>query len=207
MTNNLRSKSQAIVRYVTRHGTLIDASSIRNSTPSSGPRPYTPSDCARWRERYLSSESTEGVRDEIVPRSSGQERQAEVQEAAYKRILEHFVNVARLRVLSGIFESTGFSPPIFKATEAPPREIFRQAFATDTQGKDLNVGAAGELYMFEYLKGLGLPNFGLGNWKSELRDRVKIHADYHDTEKYNIRSSIADIEYSDDFGTLTRSLG
>ena len=60
--------------------------------------------------------------------------------------------------------------------------------------------------MFEYLKGLGLPKFGLENWKSEIRDRVKIHADYHRLERGNDRSAIADIEYLDDSRGLTQFL-
>lgn len=92
------------------------------------------------------------------------------------------------------------------ATKALPQEIFRTAFATRTQERDFKVGAAGELYMFEHLKGLGLPRFGLENWKSEIRDRVKIHADYHDLDKYNDRTAIADFEYLDDSGRLTQFL-
>lgn len=60
--------------------------------------------------------------------------------------------------------------------------------------------------MFEYLEGLGLPRFGLENLKSEIRDRVKLHADYHDLKKENDRSAIADIEYLDDSRRLTQFL-
>ena len=187
--------------------TLVEATSnIMLSTPSSGPRLYTPSGSARWRERHSRSESAEDVRDEIIPSSSHQEERIEAQETAYKRILEHVVNVARQRVHSGVFESTGYSTENPVATEALPQDLIRTAFATRTQERDFKVGAAGELYMFEFLKGLGLPKFNLENWKSEIRDRVKIHADYHDVEKYNDRRAIADIEYMDDSGTLTRFL-
>jgi len=187
--------------------TLVEATSnIRLSTPSSGPRPYTPSGWARWRERQSGSENAEGLRDKIMANPSYQERQGEAQETAYKRILEHVVNVARQRVHSGGFESTGVSIQGPVATTALPQETIREAFATRTQERDFKVGAAGELYMFEYLKGLGLPRFGLENWKSGIRDRVKIHADYHDLEKDNDRSAIADIEYLDDSRRLTHFL-
>ena len=56
------------------------------------------------------------------------------------------------------------------------------------------------------MKGLALPGFGLENWKSAIRDRVKIHADYHDLEKDNDQRAIADIEYLDSSGSLTRYL-
>ena len=187
--------------------TLVEAtSSIRLSTPSSGPRPYTPSGWASWRERHSGSGSAENVRDEIVRSSSQQERQGDAQETAYKRILEQVVNVARQRVASGDFELTGCSINNPIATEALPQDIIGAAFATRSQERNFKVGAAGELYMFEYLKGLGLPNFDYGNWKSEIRHLVKIHSKYHDLEEYKDRSAIADIEYLDDSGTFTRFL-
>ena len=187
--------------------TLVETTSnIRLSTPSSGPRSYTPSGWAKSREGRPDSGSAEVVRDNTIPTSSPQEQQRESQEAPYKRILEHVVKLARQRLLSGVFEPIGFWLENLGAIEALPQEVLRTAFATRTQERDFNVGAAGELYMFEYLKGLGLPRFGLDNWKSEIRDRVKIHADYHDLEKYNDRSAIADIEYLDDSGTLTQFL-
>jgi len=187
--------------------TLVEATSnIRLSPPSSGPRSYTPSGWARWRERQSGSESAEDVRDRILPNPSYQERQRDAQETAYKRVLEHLVNVARQRVHSAVFESTGVSIQGPVATTALPQEIIREAFATRTQERDFKVGAAGELYMFELLKGLGLPRFGLENWTSGIRDRVKIHAEYHDLEKSNNRSAIADFEYLDDSRRLTQFL-
>ena len=187
--------------------TLIEATSnVRISNPSSGPRPYTPSDRARGRESQSGSEHAEYVREKIMPNPSYQEQQREAQETAYKRILEHVVNVVRERVHSGVFESTGVSIGGSVATTALPQKTIREAFATRTQERDFKVGAAGELYMFEYLKGLGLPRFGLENWKSEIRDRVNLHADYHNLEKDNDRSAIADIEYLDDSRRLTQFL-
>ena len=187
--------------------TLVEATSnIRLYTPTSGPRPYAPSGWAGWRERQSRSEIAEDVRDPIMPNPSYQERQREAPETTYTRILENVVNVARHRAHSGIFESTGVSIPGPVATTALPQETIREAFATRTQERDFKVGAAGELYMFEYLKGLGLPRFGLENWTSGIRDRVKIHADYHNLEKDNDRSAIADIEYLDDSRRLTQLL-
>jgi len=187
--------------------TLVEATSNnRLSTPSSGPSPYTPSGWARWRERQSGSKNAEDVRDEIMPNPLYQERQKETQETAYKRILENVVSVARQRVESGVFESTGVSIRGPVATKALSQESIREAFATRTQERDFKVGAAGELYMFEYLNGLGLPRFGLENWKSAIRDRGNIHADYDGLEKDNDRSAIADIEYLDDSRKLTQFL-
>lgn len=184
--------------------TLVEATSnIRLSSLSSGLRPYITSD---WARRQSGSEYAEDVSDKITPNASYQEWQREIQETAYNRVLENVINVARRRVHSGVFESTGVSIRGPVATTALPKETIREAFATRTQERDFMVGAAGELYMFEYLEGLGLPRFGLENWKSEIRDRVKIHPDYHDLEKCNDRSAIADIEYLDDSCSLTKFL-
>ena len=187
--------------------TLAEATSnVRLSTPSSGPRPYTPSSLARWRERPSGSANAEGVREMSTPSPSYQERQREAQETAYKSILENIVNVARQRVQSDFFETTGVSIRGPVATKALPQETIRDAFAARTRERDFKLGAAGELYLFEYLKGLVLPGFGLDNWKSAIRDRVKIHADYHDLEKDNDRNAIADIEYLDYSGRFTQFL-
>ena len=187
--------------------TLVEATSnIKLFAPSSGPRPDTSADWGRRRERQFGGENAEDVRNKIMPTPSYQEQQREAQETAYKRILEHVVNVARQRVHSGVFESTGVSIRGSVANIALSPEVIREAFATRTQERDFKVGAAGELYIFEYLKGLGLPRFGLENWKSEIRDRVNIHADYHGLSRNNDRSAIADIEYLDDSRMLTQFL-
>ena len=187
--------------------TPVEATSnIRLSTPSSGPRPCTPSGWARWRERQSGSGNAEDVRDNIMPSPSYQERPREAQEIAYKSMLENIVNVARDRVRSGFFETTGVSIRGPVATKALPQKTIQDAFEARTRERDFKLGAAGELYLFEYLKGLVLPGFGLDNWKSAIRDRVKIHADYHDLEKVNDRSAIADIEYLDNSGRLTQFL-
>ena len=187
--------------------TLAGATSnIRLSTPSSGPRSYTPSGWATWRERQSGSTNAEDVRGMRTPSPSYQERQREAQETAYRSILENVVNVARQRVHSGFLESTGVSIQGSMATKALPQENIRDAFLARTLERDFKLGAAGELYVFEYLKGLLLPGFGLDNWKSAIRDRVNIHADYHDLEKDNDRSAIADIEYLDHSGRFTQFL-
>ncbi|KAL8736556.1 MAG: hypothetical protein Q9181_002384 [Wetmoreana brouardii] len=187
--------------------TLVHATSnISLSTPSSVPRPCTPSGRARRREGQSGSENAEDVRDKIMPDPSYRGQQREAQETAYKRILEQVVNVAKQRVHSGVFESTGLSVGDPIAIKPLPQETIREAFPLRSQERDFKVGAAGELYMFEYLKGLGLPGFGLENWKSAIRDRVKLHADYHDIEKDNDRRAIADIEYLDESRRVTQFL-
>ena len=203
--------------------TLVEATgNSKVSTPSSDPRLFPVSDSATRRETRSGSRNVESVHDigknardmgtewqreaqETVFKHDT-EWQREAQEAAFKRILENTVNVARQRVRSGIFESTGISNRDPVATSALPQETIQEAFATRTAERDFKVGAAGELYMFEYLKGLNLPRFDLENWKSGIRDRVKIHADYRHIEKDNDRGAIADIEYLDHSHRLTQFL-
>ena len=185
---------------------LVEATNNIKLSTSSSPRSYTPSGWARWKEGRSGSDSAQTIRDEIMPSSSHQEHQAEPQDIAYRRILENVVNVARRRVLAGVMQPIGLWDEHLAATEALPQEIIRTAFATRTQERDFKVGAAGELHVFEYLKGLDLPRFGMENWKSEIRDRVNIHTDYHDVERYENRSAIADFEYLDDSGALTQFL-
>ena len=186
--------------------TLIGATSnIRLSTPDSGPHPYTTSDRARRRDGQFRSPNMGNGHDKILPSPSDQDRQREHQKTAYKRILENVINVARQRVWhSGVFESAGVSIQGPVATEPLTQETIWEV--TRTQDREFKIGAAGELYMFEYLKGLGLPRFDLENWKSQIRDRVKVHPNYHDLEKSEDRSAIADIEYLDDSRRLTQFL-
>ncbi|KAL8908950.1 MAG: hypothetical protein Q9207_000526 [Kuettlingeria erythrocarpa] len=79
-----------------------------------------------------------------------------------------------------------------------PQETIQEASVIGSQGRDFKVGSAGELYTFELLKGLGLPRFGLDSWTSAIRDRVNLHADYHEIGKSKDRRAIADIEYADE---------
>ena len=193
---DVRDMSTSSLSYQKRQSGSANAEDIRDmSTPS-----------LSYQERQSGSANAESVRDMSTPSLSYQERQREAQETAYKSILEHIVNVARQRVHSGVFEIMGVFVRGPMATKPLPQETIRDAFAAGTRERDFKLGAAGELYMFEYLKGLVLPGFGLKNWKSAVRDRVKIHADYHDLEKDNDRSAIADIEYLDYSGRLTQFL-
>ena len=146
------------------------------------------------------------ARDTRTPSPSYQERQREAQESAYKSVLENTVNVARQRVHSGVLETMRISNRDPIATKALPSDIIRDAFAAGTRQRDFKLGAAGELYVFEYLKGLVLPGSGLENWKSGIRDRVKVHADYQDLEPNMDRSAIADIGYLDGSRRLTQFL-
>ena len=129
------------------------------------------------------------------------------QELAYKQILGNVVTVARRRASLGILESAQdsfFDPP--PDMDALPPAIIRRAFGVRSIERDFQVGAAGELYIFEFLKGCNLPAFGALNWKSEIRDRVNVHADYRSLEPYTYRGAVADLDYQDHSGKLTQFL-
>ena len=178
---------------------LVQATSnIKLSAPDSRQRPQSP----------VGLEGTPSQNENAADtaRALYQGRQHQTQEKAYRRILENVVDVARSRIKSGLFESTGFFANHPVAIKALPQETIREAVGGRTQERDFQVGAAGELYVLEFLKGLDLPNFGIDNWKSEIRDRVRLHPDYRNIENYTGRKAIADIEYQDTSGKFTQFL-
>ena len=179
---------------------------VRLSTLSPGARRYTPSSRARQGERQFEIEKVEDVGSKSVSNLIYQEAEGKAQETAYKRILENVIDAARRRAHPDAFEPTGFSVWDSASTEELSQESIREAFPTRTQERDFKVGAAGELYMYEYLKRLGLTHFDWNNWKSGLKGRVKIHAAYRDLTIDYDGAAIADIEYLDESRGLTRFL-
>ncbi|KAI1610079.1 hypothetical protein EDD36DRAFT_445465 [Exophiala viscosa] len=71
--------------------------------------------------------------------------------------------------------------------------------------RDFMIGAAGELYIFERLKDLALDAFSANNWRSRIRNEVKVHPDYADSLQFN-GPETADIVYTDVAGQLSRFL-
>ncbi|ATZ46359.1 hypothetical protein BCIN_01g09700 [Botrytis cinerea B05.10] len=80
------------------------------------------------------------------------------------------------------------------------------AVGSNVAGESLfRIGVAGELFMFEILKSLGLPLFDLGNWRSTIRHRVAAHDDYKDMPRWS-GSETSDIVYEDHDKMLTSLL-
>ncbi|KAF4468849.1 ATPase-like ATP-binding domain [Fusarium albosuccineum] len=71
--------------------------------------------------------------------------------------------------------------------------------------RDKKIGAAGELYVFELLSKLELPNWDRGNWQSTIRKYVTIHPDYLGMTAWN-RKETADLVYLDTAGSFTDTL-
>ena len=178
----------------------------RLSTPSPAPRSTTPSGWPRLQDKQSKRRSAHLVRDSRSPSPSYQEVQRSIAKSAYGSILENVVNTARQRADSGVLESRGCPVAGAAAIKPLPADVVRDAFAIHTQDRDFKLGAAGELFVYEFLKSLDLEGFGLSNWKSAIRDRVKDHADYSNIEKSSDRSAIADIEYLDLASKLTQIL-
>ncbi|KAK2731451.1 hypothetical protein FQN57_003372, partial [Myotisia sp. PD_48] len=70
---------------------------------------------------------------------------------------------------------------------------------------DMKIGAAGELFVFELLSRLNLPNFGRDNWRSTIRKEVRSHPEYNGLEPWN-GVETADFVYDDAESALTRQL-
>ncbi|KAI9641118.1 hypothetical protein NHQ30_010548 [Ciborinia camelliae] len=97
------------------------------------------------------------------------------------------------------------------------------AISSTVPGEGLfKIGVAGELFvrakillvsfifanlvkMFEVLKNLGLPLFGLENWRSTIRHRITVHDEYKDMPPWS-GSETSDIVYEDHDQRLTELL-
>ncbi|KAF2103412.1 hypothetical protein NA57DRAFT_31443 [Rhizodiscina lignyota] len=80
------------------------------------------------------------------------------------------------------------------------------AVESSTPGeREFRIGAAGELFVFEVLKSLALPNFSLNHWQSTIRGRVSVHDDYQGIRNW-IGTETADIVYHDYRSALTERL-
>ncbi|KAJ3494321.1 hypothetical protein NLG97_g4156 [Lecanicillium saksenae] len=131
----------------------------------------------------------------------------------YRAILERVVNSARVasfpsRGSSGVFNMDSLRGALFNddGTSSFHGYEVGQAYSSDTQfQRDLKVGAAGELYVFELLSSLHLPGWGRDNWQSRIRTWVNIHPDYTDLQPWNNRET-SDFVYDDTAGEFTAHL-
>ena len=169
-------------------------------------RMYRPTTQAPFIDTQPSDRNEESNQERSILNSSRQVWQKATHDEAYKLVLEHVATAARGRArlrkmgLSGILSRC--SPTIEPLSAA----VLQEAFLGRTQERDFRLGAAGELYMFEFLKEVDLPGFGWHNWKSQIRSRVASHPSYHDIRGCNDRNAIADIEFEDASGNFTRLL-
>ncbi|CAH0043331.1 unnamed protein product [Clonostachys solani] len=121
---------------------------------------------------------------------------------AYKRLLVRVVEVARQHTIPLDSESVFNMNSLTRSLDSSSNYNF--AGRDDKEFKYM-VGAAGELFIFESLLKLQLPDFDIGVWRSNVRRFVKAHPDYEnipDTVFYGA----GDITYHDRKGELTKNL-
>ncbi|KAK5991975.1 Protein NO VEIN [Cladobotryum mycophilum] len=115
-----------------------------------------------------------------------------VREDGYVTILKKVVDVAR-------------------RARFPASELDFSQWEGNQQERDIRVGAAGELFVFEVLSHiqptvtsrLELPNWSRDNWQSTIRKYVTCHPEYTDMKSWD-GAEMADIVYHDSTGVLTQ---
>ncbi|KAI9372834.1 hypothetical protein BJX61DRAFT_542344 [Aspergillus egyptiacus] len=127
-------------------------------------------------------------------------------DAGYRTLLRHVVSAA----VEAVFPSRG---PFDMATlthtlDSYGSDLGASSFGLRTMDKierDKRVGAAGELFVFELLSRLTLPDFSRDNWKSTIRHYVRVHDEYSDLAPWDGRET-ADMLYTDSAGLFTALL-
>ncbi|KAF5970597.1 hypothetical protein FBULB1_9625 [Fusarium bulbicola] len=134
------------------------------------------------------------------------------EDARYRSILDRVIEKAR----NAAFPSRGSFDMTHMRNALPggDTDAYQSFDGLDMMGqfrsinqleRDKKVGAAGELYVFELLSYLDLPNWNRSNWQSTIRSYVTIHPDYTDLQAWRGRET-ADLVYVDAEGDLTNTL-
>ena len=125
---------------------------------------------------------------------------------AYRQLLGNVANQARRipqKFRSEPFSMTDLAESL-EASVDPNYDLvhLRQALSTEYGAANFpdignsRIGAAGELFVFELLRALSMPNFTIDNWQSRIRANVRFHRDYQDLRNWSDRE-ISDIMYTD----------
>ncbi|KAH0527319.1 hypothetical protein TsFJ059_002332 [Trichoderma semiorbis] len=133
----------------------------------------------------------------------------------YAGLLSHVVSSARR---ASIPMKGTFGMDALRESLPPLPTSNSNNFGTDTYGfnsasilpqmeREKMIGAAGELYIFELLKACNpsLPDFGMDNWKSNIRWYAKKHPEYATIQPWHGRET-SDLVYHDKMGTFTKLL-
>ncbi|KAF5638186.1 uncharacterized protein FTJAE_5432 [Fusarium tjaetaba] len=138
--------------------------------------------------------------------------QQSFEDARYRSILDRVVEKARNAAFPsrGSFDMTdmrnalpGGDTDAYQSFDG--LDVMGQFRSTNQLERDKKVGAAGELYVFELLSCLNLPNWNRTNWQSTIRSYVTIHPDYTNLQAWRGRET-ADLVYVDAEGHLTNTL-
>ncbi|KAI1359962.1 hypothetical protein F5Y08DRAFT_349207 [Xylaria arbuscula] len=129
----------------------------------------------------------------------------------YLRLLQHVISRARTATFphQGPFDMSGLvnALPADEEVDDVDGEMGRRFHSRVPLERDMKIGAAGELFVFEMLSHLNpvLPNFTRANWRSTIRKFVTAHPDYADMAPWTGRET-ADIVYPDVSGNFTSLL-
>ncbi|MCJ1398278.1 hypothetical protein MMC11_001475, partial [Xylographa trunciseda] len=127
------------------------------------------------------------------------------QEVDYRKILDNVISVARRRAAGDMFSGIGSLNDPSSHTDVLDSVVINQGFGNRSLDRNRRICAAGELYVFEYLKNLQLTGFDKRNWPSFIRDYVGLHDDYRNIKKWS-GNSLAGLEYKDVEGQFTKFL-
>ncbi|KAL8786867.1 MAG: hypothetical protein Q9195_008024 [Heterodermia aff. obscurata] len=132
---------------------------------------------------YVSTSSTESVSQKGVDHTNKN----------YRALLDHIIKSAQSESAQLELVDDRFIPD----------NVFGVR-STNQVLHDRKIGAAGELYAFEYLSSF-LPNFSRSNWRSKIRKYVCVHEKYGDMSSFD-GTETADLVYEDKDGMLTAML-
>ncbi|OIW34078.1 hypothetical protein CONLIGDRAFT_667268 [Coniochaeta ligniaria NRRL 30616] len=134
------------------------------------------------------------------------QRESAASAAVYRKLLDHVIQAGRrIRFPShGGFDLSSLRDalPGSLSSTALPQSFSSSRFTT------FEIGAAGELFVFELLSKLNppLPGFCHDNWTSNIKTTVNVHPDYASMAAWPGRYEISDLEYDDTAGVFTSLL-
>ncbi|KAK0742653.1 hypothetical protein B0T18DRAFT_168089 [Schizothecium vesticola] len=135
----------------------------------------------------------------------GREAQVSAGVECYRELLGHMIEAGKqTRFLDqGVFGMSQLAGALNGGAGGDVSTAFPSSnFST------FQLGAAGELFVFEMLKSLGssLPGFCWPNWTSNIKKQVKIHPNYETMEAWGGGAEVSDLQYTDTSGVFTTLL-
>ncbi|KAK5625070.1 hypothetical protein RRF57_000786 [Xylaria bambusicola] len=129
-------------------------------------------------------------------------RNMNTSQSEYAVLLNHVITRAQSAPFphQGAFDVSGLANALLADEEegSTGGEWRRRFHSRVPLERDMKIGAAGELFVFEMLSSLNpsLPNFDRTNWQSTIRKYVTVHPNYADMAPWTGRET-ADIVYKD----------
>ncbi|CAF3608899.1 unnamed protein product [Fusarium graminearum] len=204
-----------IMREEGLHETLTEVISQRSqmsSQPLSGRVHHSPQAAVSPSSSQSLHHPSDQTRPNLPPAMTSLSGQYYSEDARYRVILDRVIEKAQSAVLpsSGSFDMSDLRNALpnddTNAYESfDGLDLVSRFRSTSQLERDKKIGAAGELYVFELLSCLNMPNWDRTNWQSTIRSYVTIHPDYRDLQAWRGHET-ADLVYFDDEGHLTNTL-